>query len=164
MTPPHSQTRFLADEMLGRLARWLRVLGFDTFYACSLNDHALVRIADEESRVLLTRDRHLVTYLRPAQSQLVTHDAPLAQLREVIESCRLSPPDQLFTRCLVCNACLREANDREIAMFVPEAALALPGPVRRCPGCQRIYWPGSHTWRMRDTLTAALPDWFSRSL
>ncbi|GAB2804059.1 hypothetical protein GCM10027040_35600 [Halomonas shantousis] len=154
-TPP----RFLADEMLGRLARWLRVLGFDTVYGVTCDDHGLVELADAEVRTLLTRDRHLVAYLRPARSLLITCDAPLAQLREVIETCRLTPPARLFTRCLVCNTLVREASAEEIAAFVPQRARSLPGTVTRCPGCGRVYWPGSHAWRMRTTLEDAFPGW-----
>ena len=145
--------------MLGRLARWLRTLGFDTLYAPAPHDPELVRIAAAEDRVLLTRDRHLVEHLRPRRALLITRDAPLAQLRQVVDACRLSPPARLFSRCLVCNGALRPATPDEAATLVPEASRGLPGPVQRCPDCGRVYWQGSHTRRMRETLAATLPGW-----
>lgn len=151
--------RFLADAMLGRLARWLRVLGFDTRYDPAGDDKELVALADAEHRVLLTRDRHLVRFLRPQRPLLVAAEQPLAQLREVILACRLSPPAELFTRCLLCNQPLQQASAEEAATLVPETARHLPGPVRRCPHCRHIYWHGSHTRRMRETLRRELPDW-----
>ncbi|MEC9482847.1 MAG: Mut7-C RNAse domain-containing protein [Halomonas sp.] len=158
-TAPSSRPCFLADAMLSRLARWLRVLDFDTYFDPEVDDPELVRLADRERRILLTRDRHLVTHLQPQRSVLVVHDKPLDQLRQVIEACRLEPPPALFVRCAVCNTPLRDARDDEIAAHMPARSRSLPGTVSRCPGCLRMYWPGSHTWRMRATLEAALPGW-----
>lgn len=145
--------------MLGRLARWLRTLGFDTFYDPAVHDPQLVALADAEGRVLLTRDRHLVQHLRPGRALLIASDAPLDQLREVVAACGLSPPAAPFTRCPVCNALLRPATADEAAALVPEASRGLPGTVSRCPGCGRVYWEGSHTRRMRQALSQALPGW-----
>ena len=152
-------SRFLADAMLGGLVRWLRALGFDTAYDPAIHDPELVALADAQARMLLTRDRHLLIHLHPARGLLITDDAPLGQLREVITACNLARPAELFTRCLVCNAPLRPATASEIVNLVPDGAQSLPGPVRRCSGCERVYWPGSHVRRMRQTLAKALPDW-----
>ena len=153
------ETRFIADAMLGRLARWLRVLGFDTTYDPAIDDPELVSISAAESRVLLTRDRHLVAHRRPARALLITVDDPLEQLREVIATYKLAPPAELFTRCLVCNSMLRAATENEEATLRAGAARELRGPVRHCSGCERMYWAGSHTRRMRETLARELPGW-----
>lgn len=155
MQPP----RFVADAMLGRLARWLRVLGFDTLYDATMRDPDLVALASRGGRVLLTRDRHLLRELRPPRALEIRSDAPLLQLRDVIETLALRAPAELFTRCLVCNTPLEDVPAEQIGTLVPTAARALPGPVRRCPGCERIYWPGSHVRRMRHALENALPQW-----
>lgn len=151
--------RFLADAMLGRLARWLRTLGYDTAYDPSADDPVLVAQADAEARVLLTRDRRLVADLRPARSVLVRSDAPLAQLHEVAEACGLAAPPGLFTRCAVCNGVLRPATVTEAGALVPPRVRERGGAVWRCPSCGRAYWDGSHTRRMRATLAAAFPEW-----
>jgi uncharacterized protein with PIN domain len=145
--------------MLGRLARWLRALGYDTAYDPALPDPALIRLAHDEARVLLTRDRRLLRELRPRRALEITSDAPLAQLRGVVEALALAPAGEPFTRCLVCNAPLVAVGAAEAAAAVPPASRGLPGPVRRCPGCGRVYWPGSHVRRMRRALADALPAW-----
>lgn len=159
MDHPADEPRFLADAMLGRLARWLRTLGLDTGYDPAIHDPELVALAAAEGRVLLTRDRHLVAHLRPERALLIQADAPLAQLRQVMDACGLQAPARLFSRCLVCNTPLRPATPDEAAALVPEASRGLPGPVQRCPGCGRVYWHGSHTRRMRDALVRTFPEW-----
>jgi uncharacterized protein with PIN domain len=160
---PSPPPRFLADAMLARLARWLRVLDFDTAFDPALPDREMVALAGEEDRILLTRDRHLVEHLRPARALLIRSDAPLAQLRETIEAFRLEPPAELFRRCLVCNTELVEAPPDGVADRIPPGARAFSDVVRRCPTCGRLYWPGSHTRRMRAALASALPAWFPDS-
>jgi len=161
---PADSPRFLADTMLGRLARWLRVLGFDTRYEPALTDPALVALSRRDGRVLLTRDRRLLRDLRPELALEVTRDEPLAQLRDVIERLALRPPAELFTRCLLCNAPLDAVVHAEAMTLLPPAARQLPGPVRRCPTCGRVYWPGSHARRMRSALRDALPAWLPDQL
>ncbi len=153
--------RFLADAMLGRLARWLRVLGYDTRYDPLAPDETLVAWAAAEERVLLTRDRRLLRELRPAAAVEIRSDVPLEQLRQVVAALGLLPPSppELFTRCLVCNELLEPVPDEERARVLPERARTLPGPVRRCPCCARVYWQGSHARRMRGALARTLPEW-----
>jgi hypothetical protein len=152
--------RFAADAMLARLARWLRVLGFDTLHDPALHDHELVRICGAQGRTLLTRDRHLLRELRPAAAIEIRHDAPLDQLRQVVTTLSLPAPAELFLRCTVCNAPLTDPLPRAQAeALVPEGVRDLPGPVRQCPGCARLYWQGSHTRRMRAAIEQALPGW-----
>ena len=118
--------------MLGRLARWLRAIGYDTVYDESLHDRALVEIANREDRVLLTRDRQLLRELRPRRAVEITADAPLDQLQSLVTALDLPLPDDVFRRCLVCNTPLDEVPEAEAAVLLPPAARALPGPVRRC--------------------------------
>ncbi|WP_328189741.1 Mut7-C RNAse domain-containing protein [Marinobacter sp. OP 3.4] len=150
--------RFAVDAMLGRLARWLRALGFDTTYSPDIDDHDLVALANREQRILLTRDQHLITFLRPDQGLLLRTGRPLVQLDRVARAFGLSPTDDLFNRCLMCNSRLRAATTNEIATRVPERPRTLPGPFLACPGCGRIYWPGSHVRRMRRELAEIFPE------
>ena len=152
--------RFAADAMLARLARWLRVLGWDTTFEPGLADPELVFLANEQRRILLTRDRPLLRELKPHRSHEVRSDAPLEQLRDLVLSLRLEPPAELFTRCRVCNTLLSEPLSQEQRdELLPPEVRALPGPARRCPGCGRLYWQGSHARRMRAALERTLPGW-----
>jgi uncharacterized protein with PIN domain len=144
-------TRFLADAMLERLARWLRALDVDVVSAPpGAPDSELVRIAAAESRVILTRDRGEVLARGP--TLIVRADRPLDQLREVAARYGIDATGALFARCLLCNAPLRPATAEEIAA---EPA-ARGATVQRCPACARLYWEGGHTRRMRAALTRAL--------
>ncbi len=145
--------------MLGRLARWLRVLGYDTVYDPLAADEQLVAWAAAEGRVLLTRDRRLLRELHPAAALEISSGVPLEQLRQVVDVLTLAPPAELFARCLLCNEPLAQVPDVERDLALPERARSLPGPVRRCPCCGRVYWPGSHARRMRRALARALPQW-----
>lgn len=150
--------------MLGRLARWLRVLGFDTSYDPALADPVLVQLAGDEQRILLTRDRHLLRELRPLRAHEVRSDVPLEQLHAVVVVFALAPPAELFTRCILDNTLLPAPLDEsDSRLLLPPASRGTPGPVRRCPTCGRLYWHGSHVRRMRVALERALPGWLERS-
>lgn len=153
-------TSFLADAMLGRLARWLRVVGTDTLQLpLETPDPLLVERARRDARVLLTRDRHLIRELRPERVLAIQSDVPLEQLAEVIHGFELRRPAELMTRCLVCNSLLLELAPDTARSALPSSARELPGPVRRCPTCNHVYWRGSHVRRMEAALAAALPEW-----
>ncbi len=151
---------FLADAMVLGLARWLRVAGFDVSSHPECHDRELVALSGQQGRVLLTRDRDLVTHLRPARAVLLEAARPLEQVRELADALELSAPAELFTRCLRCNRLLRPATREEKARGIPATARDGPGPFRCCPGCGRLYWPGSHTRRMRAALERTMPEWF----
>lgn len=146
--------------MLARLARWLRVLGWDTTLEPGLDDPELVRRANEQERILLTRDRRLLREHKPVRAHEVRSDSPLAQLQDVVRSLALPAPAELFTRCTVCNSPLSAPlSDPQRAVLLPPGVQGLPGPARQCPGCGRLYWQGSHARRMRAALERTLPDW-----
>lgn len=143
---PSPRPSFLADAMLGRLARWLRVLNYDAEYATG-TDAMIAAQAQSEGRHVLTRDRQLAAETRATGSLLVQSETPLIQLKEVVEHFGLSIPDELFQRCLVCNVPL-EHLPRGTRTDAPPDVVA----ERRCPRCGRVYWEGSHTKRMRAAL------------
>jgi uncharacterized protein with PIN domain len=151
--PPVTVDRphFIADAMLGRLARWLRTLGYDTAYDDAIADEELVRRAVEEGRHILTRDRRLFEEWR-VSGQLVRADKPLDQLREVASALGLPAPERLFTRCRVCNGLLRPLADELVLDRVPPRVRERERTFFNCPDCGRVYWRGSHTDRMRKVL------------
>lgn len=141
------QTCFVVDGMLGSLARWLRILGYDTDYVNQRDDAELVRIARAEDRVLLTRDRELAGR-RGVRALLVESGSLDEQLAQVIAAFSLSFGGG--RRCSVCNTVLLEATREEVAHRVPAYVLRRHHRFQHCPGCNRVYWRGSH-WRNMQT-------------
>jgi uncharacterized protein with PIN domain len=144
--------RFFADAMLGRLARWLRVLGFDVAFEAEIEDADLVERATEQGRAILTRDRSLPEEWRVSDVHVISAERTFEQLREVVDAFRLRDSIRLFERCSVCNTLLVEATREEIEDEVPPRVLERQDEFRRCPGCNRIYWAGTHAERMRKVV------------
>ena len=137
--------KFLADRTLGKLAKELRMLGYDTIYYREEDAHLMIQLARQEGRVILTRN----TKLKPKRSDdriiRVTQDDPSLQLKELIQKEHISFNEgNLFSRCLLCNVLLDEIPRGEAEGKVPEFIFYQQKAFFRCPQCQRIYWPGSH--------------------
>lgn len=156
----------VADAMLGRVARWLRALGHDVVFDETLDDPDLARLAAAGGRTLLTRDRRLCEDRGdPEWCILLEARKPAPQLRELDRRLGLFRPgwkDRLFSRCLVCNTPLVQAPFDRVRERLPDAVRADPvaraAGFRRCPGCDRVFWEGSHTRRMRRWLQAVAGD------
>lgn len=143
--------RFLADAMLGRLARWLRILGYDAEYFPGEDDD-LLRLARREGRVLLTRDTRLLRR-RPLPPHLfIQSDHVMEQLRQVVTALRLNPTAPPARRCVCCNAVLEPRPKAEVFGLVPEFVWSQHETFWACPACQRIYWAGSHRQRMEEAI------------
>jgi uncharacterized protein len=147
--------RFLADCNVGRLARWLRALGYDASYHTRIGDAELVREAAAESRVVLTRDRDL-TKRRVIQSGvvraiLIRDDDVTKQLRQVFAELGLELKEAL-TRCIECNSELQPRVPSTVAERVPPYVRMTQSRYSECPDCGRIYWAGTHWQRMREVL------------
>jgi uncharacterized protein with PIN domain len=136
--------RFVVDGMLGSLARWLRLLGYDADYDNRRDDAELVRLARAENRVLLTRDRELAAR-RGVQALFIVSQVLDEQLAQVTAAFP-RPEESEPARCPVCNTALVPATPEELADRLPAYVLRKYRDFRRCPGCGRVYWPGSH-WR-----------------
>ena len=144
--------RFLCDAMLGRLATWLRVLGYDARYAGELPDAALVALARVEGRVLLTRDTRLVRRRSIGPHAFISSDRVWDQVREVAERFRLDMAGRVGTRCLRCNVALESFPREAAADRVPPYVWQTQQAFRRCPSCDRVYWAGTHRAHMAATL------------
>ncbi len=141
--------------MLGGLARWLRVLGYDAAWEPQITDAELVRRGLEEGRILLTRDRRLPDEWWIDNCLLLDSDTALTQLRELVAALPLSSK-RLFSRCSRCNVLLEPASPGEVDLRVPPAVREHHSVFVRCAVCERIYWEGSHTERMRRKLERVL--------
>lgn len=146
---------FLADAHLGGLARFLRMLGFDTLHENAFTDEAIRRLAAGERRIVLTRDRELLKCRDIARGCFVRALKPEAQLREVAARYRLAARARPFTLCLRCNLPLERLAKAAVAHRLPHNVLLAQETFSRCPGCDRVYWPGSHYERMREALQDA---------
>lgn len=145
--------RFICDEMLGKLARWLRVLGYDTRYFKKIDDARLVRLALEEGRSILTRDRRLSQLHLAAGALLLKSDNPLEQLQQVISHFALArEAEARFTRCLACNTLLQEINREAIQDRLWPYIYQTHKEFRFCPTCNKVFWPGTHVRRMEEEL------------
>ena len=147
---------FIADAMLGGLARWLRLLGFDTVYEAGIADAMLVRRAIEEDRAILTQDRRLPVEWHLPEVYLVQAEEPRAQLAEVVRVFDLGAQARLFTRCNRCNTALERLETEEIVVRVPPRVRERHRVFFHCPGCGRVYWHGSHTERIRRAVEQAV--------
>jgi len=147
--------KFTADAMLGKLAKWLRALGYDTWYASSYRKETLTWLL-KEGRLLLTRHRKRAE-TAGRQGMLVRGDRVGEQLAELTRNLELAPPSSAwFTRCLRCNVLLRQADETRAREKVPEYVFyEKVSQIRFCPSCGRHYWPGSHRSRME----AQLKEW-----
>lgn len=154
-TPP-GEPRFAADAMLGRLARWLRVIGADTTWKPDVADADLARHALEEDRILLTRDRSLTEEWRLPRVLLLASEAPLEQLRQVAAAYGLEWRGRLFRRCSLCNTRLVPLEATALRGRVPQRVARELRRFAECPSCRRVYWEGSHTRRMRRVLEQTL--------
>lgn len=144
--------RFVADAHLGALGRFLRMLGFDTLHENAIPDAEIRRLAYEDHRIVLTRDRELLKCREIACGCYVHQRKPEAQLCEVAARLDLIGHAQPFTLCLCCNLPLSPASEGEARAYAPQASLEHYRLFRRCAGCGRIYWEGSHYARMRAAL------------
>jgi hypothetical protein len=153
---PEENPRFLADAHLGGLARFLRMLGFDTLHDHAYHDADIVRLALEEHRIVLTRDRELLKCRDILRGCYVHSLKAEAQLREVAERFGLAARAKPFTLCLRCNVALETIEKERVASLLPPNVAQLHERFFHCRSCDRVYWPGSHYDRMRAALGRAL--------
>lgn len=144
--------KFIADEMLGKLAKWLRIFGYDTLYVQDVRDIELIRRSITENRILLTRDTLLMKKRGIKNILFVSHDNPLDQLRQVVSELRITYPDHPFSRCIICNTPLISYPKEEACRTVPEYVCKTQELFGQCPHCKKIYWKGTHYQRMEKVL------------
>jgi uncharacterized protein with PIN domain len=143
------EPKFVLDVHLGRLAGYLRMLGFDAVYANRVSDLELVRISSEQNRILLTRDRGVLKHSAVTHGYWLRETDSRRQTAEVVRRFDLARSLRPLTRCMTCNELLRAASKAEVRGRVPPGTLEWCHEFRECAGCERVYWYGSHCRRMR---------------
>jgi uncharacterized protein with PIN domain len=150
----HSQalrvTRFILDAHLGKLAKYLRMLGFDSLYRNDFGDEEIIGLALQEKRIILTRDKLLLQSRRVTHGYYVRATEKHAQLREVVQKFDLYSQFKSFTRCMTCNAGLVPKSREEIRDLVELETLQFFHEFYFCPACRKVYWQGSHFKRMES--------------
>lgn len=146
--------KFIADCMLGKLAKWLRLIGCDTAYVHEADDNELVKRALREDRVLLTRDGELAKRrMLRGRSLLIESEETGRQLRQVIGRFGIRiGPDGLFTRCIVCNEPIEDVPKPSVRELVPPYVYKTQERFGRCPSCGKIYWRGTHVDHVLEAL------------
>ena len=139
---------FLADAHLGGLARFLRMLGFDTLHDHALADDEICRLSATQRRIVLTRDRELLKCRDIARGCYIHALKPDAQLAEAARRYPLQQRARPFTLCLHCNVQLAPIGKAAVAARLPPGVLASQERFTHCAACDRVYWPGSHYERM----------------
>ena len=160
---PAAAPRFIADSNVGRLARWLRILGYDVTYDAFIPDAELVRQALAEDRIILTRDNGVILRKAVRHYVFVLHDAIEDQLRQVLQERALQPdPRRFWTRCPMDNAPIHPVPKADVAGRVPPFTFASHDDFSECPHWRRIYWRGSHLdrflARIADVVSAPPAD------
>lgn len=150
------EIKFIADNNVGKLAKWLRVIGYDTLFFDEKDDDKLIKIAVEEDRTILTRDtqimeRRLVTSGK-LKAILIKQDDPRVQLQEVVAKLNLDYHRNSFSLCLECNQPLMPKSREEVQKLVPPYVFKTQDHYMECPVCHRIYWQGTHWQRMSREL------------
>lgn len=152
---PLRDPRFVLDAHLGKLARHLRMAGFDCLYRNDYRDSELINAALAEQRIILTRDKGLLKQRLVTHGYFVRRTDAEEQLREVVRALQLQSGLRPFTRCRECNAELRDVPKAEVLARLPAKVRGAYERFQLCPGCGRIYWEGTHYARLRRLLDRA---------
>ncbi|MCJ7669354.1 MAG: Mut7-C RNAse domain-containing protein [Dehalococcoidia bacterium] len=142
------EIKFIADNNVGKLARWLRLIGYDTLLFKQKDDGQMIKIALSENRVILTKDTQFMKRRLVTNGKLKTihikQDDPKLQVQEVVKTLNLNYHFKPFSLCLECNRALIARDKEEVKNLVPAQVIETQTQYTQCPACHRIYWPGTH--------------------
>lgn len=144
--------KFLVTFELGRLTKWLRVLGYDAVYCSPLKKSEIIIKSLQDDRVILTRNDKIKT-IGDSNIVYIKSDFVLKQLQQVISNLKLKiDQENLFSRCLLCNIHLQPIDKSKIKSKIPTYVYKTQPQFRQCPKCNRIYWPGTHIKKVKEYL------------
>ncbi len=149
--------KFLADNMLGKLAKYLRLMGYDTRFPAPESPADMINLAHRESRTILTRNTHMIADHSPEKVLFIKSQQFAEQLKQVINAYDLQLlTGKLFTRCLRCNQVLESVSKQDVEGRLPIKVKKHFQAFKYCPHCDKVYWRGGHTRRMRKKLDRIL--------
>ncbi len=149
-------TRFVLDVHLGKVAKNLRMLGFDTIYENNLDDAEIIDIAEREERIILTRDRELLKHGRVSRGYWVRSKKPDRQMMEILKRFDLKSQIKPFHRCMSCNGEIKDVDKKEIEEQLEPKTRQYYDEFFICSNCRKIYWKGSHF----DKMEQKIEEWF----
>ncbi len=145
---PMRSIRFMVDGNLAKLARWLRLLGFDACCEMKIMKSEFVKKALAEKRIILTSDKNLLKRKEVTHGYYVREKQMHLQLREILARFDLHRQVKPFTRCMSCNGLLKNVAKRAVENLIPEKVYASHDEFKQCPNCEKVYWKGSHYDKM----------------
>jgi hypothetical protein len=145
---PLRETKFIIDINLGKLVRFLRLLGFDSSYDNSFKEEQIIHLSSRDKRIILTRDRELLKHKTVTHGYWLRNTDPSKQLKEVIRRFDLMANLAPFTRCISCNGILKSVEKKKIINLIPAETKKYFTEFYQCNSCNKIYWPGSHYQKM----------------
>jgi len=152
-----NEIRFVAEMTLGKLAKWLRILGFDAIYGANVAGEKLIGTARD--RILLTRTKRIRNMKIAKECIFITSNHPFEQLREVVLMLGIEKEDiRPFSRCIQCNASIRSIEKNAVRGRIPDYIWETQETFHTCNHCRRIYWSGSHTRRSHDIIKRLFND------
>jgi uncharacterized protein with PIN domain len=153
---PLRNTLFVADAHLGKLTRYLRMLGFDTIYKNDIQDNEIIRYSIEEKRIILTRDLGILKNSKVRRGYFIRNQRPFYQCKEVIRKFSLEKQSSPFNRCMECNGLFKKIDKDLFKSEIPDMAYIYFDEFYQCMVCRNIYWKGSHYEKMQITIERLL--------
>jgi uncharacterized protein len=155
---PLRDLKFVSDVHLGKLTKYLRLCGFDTYYDKSLKDHEIITLAISEKKVILTRDRELLKNKKVTRGYWIRSLYAREQLKDVLLRFDLKNQINLFTRCMECNAILKDVTKQEVLNRLMPKTRQYFRKFKKCINCNRIYWNGSHYQSMKRNIKILMSE------
>jgi uncharacterized protein with PIN domain len=146
--------KFVADCMLGKLAKWLKILGFDAAFFSKIEDEDLLSYAKKERRILLTRDTGLIAKVKESQALFIQSDDWREQVHQVLDIFQLREKARPYSRCIECNRTLKDLPKERAKNLVTSFVFERGRDFALCPGCGRVFWKGTHL----DDMEAKVED------
>ncbi len=154
--------KFIVDNNVGKLAKWLRIMGYDTLFFNGSDDSRMIATALAEGRVILTRDTQIMRRRVVTDGQLkailIKSDEPEQQMHQLIDTLNLDCQFRSFAICLECNQPLLESSKQQVKDKVPPFVFQTQSQYMECPACHRIYWRGTHWQAMTKKLEKFMTD------